>query len=337
MNKILLIMGILVAAILVVAAVSIFAAGRKRIYGILLLGVSVVIVLGLMIVNKNPQQGPGNNTPSGGTYDTIKNTPTASQETGPSDTAASSTEGNSPIPTESLDPAGVPTAEPTAEPTPTETPENQNGSTIYLTFDDGPSVQATGIILDTLKKYNIKATFFVLDFTDEEIPLLKRMVEEGHSIGIHGYSHEYDKIYTSVDAFMENITKLSDRLENEIGVKPNIIRFPGGSSNTTSIKYCKGIMTELTRLVCEKGYQYFDWNVSPEDAMSKMTPEEISSAVIDGLRSSRKENVVLMHDAEAQKSTALAVEAIVQYGIANGYRFDKLTVDTPPVHHSISN
>lgn len=197
-------------------------------------------------------------------------------------------------------------------------------------------MQATGIILDTLKKYNIKATFFVLDFTDEEIPLLKRMVEEGHSIGIHGYSHEYDKIYTSVDAFMENITKLSDRLENEIGVKPNIIRFPGGSSNTTSIKYCKGIMTELTRLVCEKGYQYFDWNVSPEDAMSKMTPEEISSAVIDGLRSSRKENVVLMHDAEAQKSTALAVEAIVQYGIANGYRFDKLTVDTPPVHHSIS-
>lgn len=336
MNGVLLVIGIIVSVILVASAVAIFVLKKNRLYGALMLGFAIVLILAMMIGNRSgkPEDPDVLADPSASVSDTAA----------PSDGTASPTETPASGEPESNPPAGTATAEPTAEPTTEPTaeptaprPENWNGSTIYLTFDDGPSMQVTPIILDTLKKYNVKATFFVVDYTNDEIPILKRIVEEGHSLGIHGYSHDYAVIYQSVDAFMENITKLSDRLKNDVGIEPKIIRFPGGSSNGVSKDYCPGIMTELTKLVIEKGYQYFDWNVSPEDAMTIMSAEEISAAVIDGLRSTRAENVVLMHDAGAQITSGQAVEAIIRYALEQGYALDRLTLDTPPCHHQVFN
>lgn len=336
MSKTLLIVGIFVTVIMIAVSVALFVSRKSKIYGTVTLCLAVFLILAMMIANRgtapdNPDvlgtktPAPAWNSASGGTED-------------PGTTGDAS--GSTPSVTEPAGQTDAPTAPPTEAPTAAPTashPENWNGSTVYLTFDDGPSVEVTTIILDTLKKYNVKATFFVLDYSEAEIPILRRIVEEGHSLGIHGYSHEYSEIYQSVDAFMENVTKLSEKLKKDIGYEPKILRFPGGSSNTTSKNYCPGIMTELTRLVVEKGYQYFDWNVSPEDAMSRMPADEISSAVIDALRETRTENVVLMHDAEAQLTSGQAVEAIVAYGLEHGYAFDRLTVDTPPCHHTVFN
>ena len=336
MNTVLLVFGIIVSVLLIAASVAMFILMKKRIYGAVVLCLAVLLILTMMIANK----GSNPSDPA------VLGTQTSS----PSESTASGNAGNTDRPGDPSDPTpentvpGAPTAEPTEAPTEEPTaeptamrPENWNGSTVYLTFDDGPSFQVTPLILDTLKKYNVKATFFILNYTDAEIPIIKRIVEEGHTLGIHGYSHDYPDIYQSVDAFMENITKLSDKLKKDVGVEPKIIRFPGGSSNGVSKQYCPGIMTELTKLVIEEGYQYFDWNVSPEDAMYRLSAEEISAAVIDGLRSTRPENVVLMHDAGAQLTTGQAVEAIIQYALENGYALDRLTLDTPPCHHQVFN
>ena len=105
---------------------------------------------------------------------------------------------------------------------------------IFLTFDDGPSTNITPAVLDILKEKNVKATFFILDYNEEEEPIIKREHEEGHTIGIHGYSHRYEDIYQSEETYMENITKLQEKIKLTTGYNATITRFPGGSSNTVS-------------------------------------------------------------------------------------------------------
>ena len=130
--------------------------------------------------------------------------------------------------------------------------KKSNNGVIWLTFDDGPSSTITPKVLDILKKENVKATFFVLNYSSSNEHLIKRIVAEGHTIGIHGYSHEYSKIYKSKETFMNNIYSLQDKIYKSTGVKSMYIRFPGGSSNTVSRHYCKGIMTELTKKYYQK-------------------------------------------------------------------------------------
>lgn len=110
----------------------------------------------------------------------------------------------------------------------------QTQGSIYLTFDDGPSTTITPKILDVLKEHNVKATFFILNYNENTESIVKRIVAEGHSIAIHGYSHQYRQIYTSSEAFMENITKLQEKIKKSTGVTTKLLRFPGGSSNTVS-------------------------------------------------------------------------------------------------------
>ncbi|MBR0302844.1 MAG: polysaccharide deacetylase family protein, partial [Clostridia bacterium] len=209
-------------------------------------------------------------------------------------------------------------------------------STIYLTFDDGPSY-ITPKILDILAKYNVKATFFILNYSDENREVIARAIREGHTIGIHGYSHDYGIIYTSAEAGIENITKLYDRLVNDFGYSTNITRFPGGSSNTISRNYRIGVMSELCPLAEQLGYTYFDWNVSSEDATGGGIPAStIYSSVVNNLRHDRS-NVVLMHDSYGKDTTAEALSQIIEYGMANDYTFAALSSNTPPVHHPINN
>ncbi len=202
---------------------------------------------------------------------------------------------------------------------------------IYLTFDDGPNSVYTPVILDVLKKYDVKATFFVTSAGPDE--LIKREFDEGHAIGIHSSTHDYAKIYKSSEAFWSDMNVVKDRVYNLTGKNPTLLRFPGGVSNTVSKKYNKGIMTQLAKEVEDNGYAYFDWNLSSGDAGGTTDPEVEFNNVKRDLRKD-KGNVILMHD--IKKHTSLAIEQIVKYGIDNGYKFEVLTSDVV-CHQRINN
>ena len=213
--------------------------------------------------------------------------------------------------------------------------KSETAGIIYLTFDDGPSVTSTPYILDILKEEGVKATFFIINYNENTEYLVKRIVNEGHTIAIHGYSHDYNQIYQSVDAYMENITKLRDKIKQTTGVDTKITRFPGGSSNTVS-SFNPKIMTKLTQKVVEEGYRYFDWNVSSEDAGGASTSQAVYKNVTEHL-SHKRSNVVLMHDFSNNKKTINALRDIIHYGKNNGYNFEKITESTPMVTHRVNN
>ena len=206
------------------------------------------------------------------------------------------------------------------------------GKTIYLTFDDGPSSH-TNRLLDILKKYDVKATFFVVG-NRVNGDILKRMVDEGHSIGIHSMSHDYSKIYISEEAFIDDMYDTQKKIEECTGVKTNLLRFPGGSSNTVSKRYKIGIMSSLAQLVEDLGFAYFDWNVSSGDAGETTSKKQVFDNVTSGVR--KKTNaVVLQHDIKG--FSVDAVEDIIIWGLENGYSFKALTIDSPTAHHGINN
>lgn len=164
--------------------------------------------------------------------------------------------------------------------------------TMYLTFDDGPSVENTGRVLDVLKERNIKATFFLVGENVEKHPeMAKRIVEEGHTIGIHCNNHDYDTIYASVDNYIEDFEKARQTILEVTGVEVNIFRFPGGSVNNHNKKVRKKIIKEMT----ERGYIYYDWNASLEDAVRQAEPEELVAAGVETTLG-RKKVVMLAHD-----------------------------------------
>lgn len=204
---------------------------------------------------------------------------------------------------------------------------------IYLTFDDGPSPY-TGELLDTLAKYNVKATFFVTGRAPSYNYNIKRAFDEGHAVALHTNTHNYNQIYSSIDAYFDDLNTISETVHSLTGEYSKLIRFPGGSSNTVS-KITPGIMTNLSRMVTEKGYKYFDWNVSSGDASGKtLTSDEYANNVIKSLGNGSY-YIVLQHDTNA--NSVRAVGKIIEYGLNNGYRFDKLSTDSPTVHHKIAN
>ena len=210
-----------------------------------------------------------------------------------------------------------------------------NGKVIYLTFDDGPG-QYTEQLLDILDKYNVKATFFVVtDNNKKYMPLLKRMDASGHSIGLHTDSHDYYKIYASEENYYEDLEVVRQQVYEQIGYYPNILRFPGGSSNPISKKICKGIMTKLAASVQEKGYRYFDWNVNTHDAEGKEYPAEaVLAYAMEGCQK-YDASYVLMHD--IMKKTISIIEEFIVWALDNGYTFLPITDSTHAYHHRIQN
>lgn len=204
---------------------------------------------------------------------------------------------------------------------------------IYLTFDDGPSYH-TPRLLEVLAKYNVKATFFVVwtvnGFYEEYID---DIVAQGHSIGVHSKTHEFGKIYASEEAFFQDFDFMRNVIYQRTGVLTNLMRFPGGSSNTAS-RYNPGIMTRLTKLVKEKGYYYWDWNVESGDAGRVYTADEVLANVIQGCKG-RKVSYVLQHDSLGYSVDA--VERIIQWGLENGYTFLPIDETTPEYHHPVYN
>lgn len=228
------------------------------------------------------------------------------------------------------------TEPPTTEPPVTEPPKDISpvpgvGGVIYLTFDDGPGAE-TPRLLEILSKYNAKVTFFVVN--TPFVSTVAQIAAEGHALAMHTATHDFQKIYSSQEAYFADLEKIESIIEEYAGFRPVLLRFPGGSSNGVSRKYCDGIMTALTRRVEEKGYIYHDWNVDSCDAGGASTAAEVAENVIQGC-STRTSSVVLMHDIRSY--TIDAIEDILLWGQANGYTFESLTTDTPAVHHKVKN
>ena len=207
------------------------------------------------------------------------------------------------------------------------------GKVIYLTFDDGPS-KHTDTLLALLERYNAKATFFVVNTRNQMNKRLNDIVAGGHGIGIHSVSHEYSEIYASEEAFFKDLYAMQKIIKDYTGVTTTLMRFPGGSSNTISKKYCAGIMSRLTKAVQDQGFQYFDWNVSSGDAGGTKDTAQVVANVINGIQG-KKSAVVLQHD--IHEFSVAAVEEILIWGLANGYTFQALTPNSPVCHHSVNN
>lgn len=206
-----------------------------------------------------------------------------------------------------------------------------NGS-VYLTFDDGPNEGTTNVILDILKEEGVKATFFVTNNGPDY--LIKRIVDEGHTIALHTASHDYSIVYASVDAYFNDLYSVQERVKNITGIESHFIRFPGGSSNTVSRRYSAGIMTTLTQEVVNRGFKYYDWNISSGDAGSTTDPNQVYLNVINGLRKDRM-NMVLMHDIKPY--TRDAIRNIIRYCKDNGYPIVPITDGTEMVTQRVNN
>ena len=212
---------------------------------------------------------------------------------------------------------------------------NGVGKVIYLTFDDGPSSTITPSLLQILKEENVKATFFVINHSDSLNYLIKQEYDEGHTVALHSDTHVYSYVYSSVDNYFNDLTSIQNKVSGIIGIKPNIIRFPGGSSNTVSRKYSPGIMSILSKEVLNRGFIYFDWNVSSEDAGGARTASQVYNNVVNNLV--YKNNVVLLHDFESNYKILNAIRDIIQYGKSHGYIFKAITQDTYPTRHHVNN
>lgn len=215
---------------------------------------------------------------------------------------------------------------------PNPSPES-GGKTIYLTFDDGPSPN-TPRIISILNSYGIKATFFVKNTSYNDY--MKDIVNNGNVIALHSYTHDYKTIYSSDEAFYQDLQNISDLVYLQTGVRSNIMRFPGGGSNTVSKKYSPGIMTRLTQGVAERGYIYYDWNCSSGDAMKNTVPKDTIVANCKRVPAA-KNVIVLLHDTEVKGTTVEALPEIIEYYQSCGYTFSTITADTPPVHHKVNN
>jgi len=223
----------------------------------------------------------------------------------------------------------------TVQPVPQPEVVNPGNKVVYLTFDDGPCAY-TKTLLDVLAKYNVKATFFVVDKGAGNNKIMQRIVQEGHAIGVHSLTHDYDKIYVNEAAYLQDFNAIRQIIYDQTGVWTTLFRFPGGSSNGISKQHNEvpGIMTRLTKLMTEMGYQYFDWNVSSGDAGGAKTADEVYNNVISGIKN-RNVSVVLQHD--IKKYSVEAVEKIIIWGIENGYTFLPLDASSPVCHHSVNN
>ena len=198
--------------------------------------------------------------------------------------------------------------------------KNDKDRIAYLTFDDGPSRQ-TQAVLDILAQYQIKASFFVVsgNMTESGKEALQRAAAEGHVIGMHSDTHEYKKIYASVEALLKDYEKVFTMIRETTGVTPTIYRFPGGSYNSIGRSCIQKAIPEMER----RGFVYFDWNVTAEDAVGTPTASSIKKNIFENLEQV-VQPVILMHDGASNRLTVEVLPEIIEELIQRGYSFDTL-------------
>jgi len=207
------------------------------------------------------------------------------------------------------------------------------GKTVYLTFDDGPSIY-TNDILDILADYNVKATFFVIGKTDEASKeVYQRIVNEGHAIGMHSYSHDYNIIYKSLEDFEKDFTKLWNLLYDTIGYRPRMYRFPGGSANQVN----HNGMQEFIEFLNDHDIVYFDWNVVNKDATGvEYTKDELIENVLSGV-AKKERSIVLMHDSSTKGTTVDSLPGLIESLLLEGATILPLNEDVAPIQQIKAN
>lgn len=210
-----------------------------------------------------------------------------------------------------------------------ETKDTQDHIRVYLTFDDGPSVN-TEKILDILKKHNVKATFFVngtVSQYPEYLALYKRITDEGNGIAMHSYSHKYEEIYSSEEAFEADLDKIHSLIYNETGVDSKVYRFPGGSGNTVS----KVPMESFAKILHDRGYEYYDWNIYPGDRSGRSYPKDmIVSSILDNIYEYRSA-IILLHDSDNHVTTVEALPEVIEGLLARDCEFCLMDENTPVI------
>ena len=203
---------------------------------------------------------------------------------------------------------------------------------VYLTFDDGPSIY-TGQILDVLAANNVKATFFVIGRDKEYYDYYRRIVDEGHTIGMHSYSHVYQDVYASVESFGNEIEQLNQLIYDVTGVKSNIFRFPGGSSNNVAPLPIQDYIAYLN----EHDINYYDWNALNGDAVtSGLTPEQLVSNIMNDVENNR-DSIVLMHDLQTTHTTVESLQLLIDTLKSEGYEMLPISEETPLIQHVSCN
>lgn len=212
-------------------------------------------------------------------------------------------------------------------PEPTEVPEKKK---VYLTFDDGPGSQ-TEEILDILKENEIKATFFVTGKAgDEAEKIYKKIVKDGHTLGMHSYSHIYDEIYETKESFSKDFKKLYNYLHDVTGYEPQWYRFPGGSTS----EHIQLPLETFTGVLESKNVHYMDWNViSPDISNPSAKKEQIASGIAESV-SQFDTSVVLLYDSVDRPTTLKALPLIIEKLKKENYELLPLDDDTPLVRHN---
>lgn len=205
---------------------------------------------------------------------------------------------------------------------------DENIKRAYLTFDDGPS-DNTGEILDILDANNVKATFFVVGREEKYYDTYRDIVNRGHTLGLHSYTHDYDKIYASLDDFAEDIEELQKLLYDVTGVSCVYYRFPGGSSNTVS----KVDMDTLIDYVNNKGLVYYDWNALNNDAVcGSFTPQQLVDNIMKDAVS-QNDVVILMHDLTARHTTVESLQQLIDELREQGFTLLPIDENAPLIRH----
>ena len=198
-------------------------------------------------------------------------------------------------------------------------------NTVYLTFDDGPSVLTENILM-YLRQENVKATFFVVPEGAEYCRiLLRKIAADGHTIGIHTASHDYEKIYSSPEAFLDDFYNAYSLVYEATGIKADIYRFAGGSINDYNEDVREDIIAEMSR----RGFQYFDWNVDSNDWQGYNWTQLYNSVLSDASELSTP--VILFHDTGMRENTVLVIEDIIKALKNKGYQFGSLSQKTEPI------
>lgn len=206
----------------------------------------------------------------------------------------------------------------------------KNGKKVYLTFDDGPS-ENTGRLLEILKEKNVKATFFVCYNPDKKVwPYYKQIVDEGHTLGMHSYSHIYSEIYADKESFVEDVTLIHDFLYEQTGINCTYYRFPGGSSNTVS----DVDIQELIDFLKDNNIEYYDWNsMSGDAANDRLSSDELNANVLKYVRSNEGDSIVLMHDLTSIPETVEGLVDLIDTLKEEGYELCPIDKKTEPVQH----
>lgn len=201
-----------------------------------------------------------------------------------------------------------------------------NSKVVYLTFDDGPAGKVTNDVLDILKNNSVHATFFLIgcQIKDQE-NLVKRIYDEGNSIGLHSMTHKKNSLYCSNEQFLKEMISTQELISTVVPIKPTILRFPFGCNNNTY-----KISKSMVDLLHDNNLKIYDWNTDSGDGAN---PNSAPSTILKNAKSTKNRVILLMHCSYLSKNTVKALPSIIQYYKDNGYEFKTIDENTPEEFH----